>query len=88
MLSEAVKKKFPDYTTQAIGGYFFLRFLCPALSTKPHAYGMLDPALATSQNLRNFLLISKVLQVTSLCDKIHPCRTCLIECYLEKRRSL
>lgn len=63
MINDAVAPKFPENTLHAIGGYFFLRFLCPALSAKPHSHGMLDPALATPVNLRNFLLVSKVIQV-------------------------
>lgn len=63
MIADAVKVKFPDFTTQAIGGYFFLRYLGPAISTMPHESGMLDPALATPKNLRGLMLISKAMLV-------------------------
>lgn len=45
---------------KAIGGFFFLRFVCPSI-TAPHYYGLLDrPPNETTQ--RQLVLISKVIQ--------------------------
>lgn len=49
-----------DATYKAIGGFFFLRFVCPAI-TAPHVYGLLDTPPNTLTQ-RQLVLISKVLQ--------------------------
>lgn len=72
MIHKAVTQKFPEMGAQSVGGYFFLRFICPAISAKPQSYGMLDPTLATPATLRNLLLISKVMQVC--CVIVHYSR--------------
>lgn len=61
-VKDEVSKKFTknnaDY--KAVGAFFFLRFVCPALTT-PQVYGLLQNApKETSQ--RYFVLMSKVLQ--------------------------
>eukprot|EP01122_Echinamoeba_exundans_P016376 TRINITY_DN826_c1_g1_i1.p1 TRINITY_DN826_c1_g1~~TRINITY_DN826_c1_g1_i1.p1 ORF type:complete len:1830 (+),score=264.46 TRINITY_DN826_c1_g1_i1:54-5543(+) len=61
-VKQGVAKKFTknnaDY--KAVGAFFFLRFVCPAVMT-PQVYGLLaNPPAETSQ--RYFVLISKVLQ--------------------------
>jgi hypothetical protein len=40
-LSESVSWKFPDQRLQSIGGFLFLRYFCPSMST-PEAYGLCD----------------------------------------------
>lgn len=39
--SEEVEKKFPNSRIKAIGGFYFLRFLCPAL-VLPDQYGLVS----------------------------------------------
>jgi hypothetical protein len=49
-----------DAVYKGIGGLFFLRFVCPAI-TAPHVYGLLEsPPNVTTQ--RQLVLISKVIQ--------------------------
>lgn len=55
-----------DY--KAVGGFLFLRFICPAITT-PHVYGLLEePPNEMSQ--RYFVLIAKLLQ--SLANEAPP----------------
>lgn len=49
-----------DAAFKAIGGFFFLRFVCPAI-TAPHVYGLLE-APPNELTQRQLVLISKVLQ--------------------------
>jgi hypothetical protein len=61
-MREAIMNKFnsEDAILKAIGGFFYLRFICPAI-TAPHAYGLLQaPPNAVSQ--RQLVLIGKVIQ--------------------------
>lgn len=61
-IDEAVMNKFgsDDASFKAIGGFFFLRFVCPAI-TAPHFYGLLEnPPNTLTQ--RQLVLISKTLQ--------------------------
>jgi hypothetical protein len=66
MISAEVKTKvsarFPENNTdyKAVGAFFFLRFLCPAVMT-PQVYGLL-PAQPGETSQRYFVLISKTLQ--------------------------
>jgi hypothetical protein len=41
---EEVQKKFPDQKTIVVGGFYFLRFLCPALVV-PDSYGLIESTL-------------------------------------------
>jgi len=55
-----VAPKFPDNVNTTIGGFIFLRFFCPAISS-PEAYGVVDePPQPNARRL--LILITKVLQ--------------------------
>lgn len=59
---QLVGKKFPnDYANyKAVGGFLFLRYICPSILA-PHVYGLIEePPNATSQ--RYFVLLAKTLQ--------------------------
>jgi hypothetical protein len=61
-MRESIVNKFKsdDAVLKAVGGFFFLRFACPAI-TAPHAYGLLEnPPNESSQ--RQLVLIGKVIQ--------------------------
>ena len=75
--SEIMRKFNSDMAVyKAIGGFFFLRFVCPSI-TAPHYYGLLDrPPNETTQ--RQLVLISKVIQ--SLANMQMPGRK---EAYME-----
>jgi len=59
-LKQEVAKKFPDFPSQAIAGFIFLRFFVPAIMN-PHAYNLIDEP-PNAQASRGFVLISKMLQ--------------------------
>lgn len=40
-IEKTVKARYPDNVRATIGGFIFLRFFCPAVSS-PEAYGILD----------------------------------------------
>eukprot|EP01104_Vermistella_antarctica_P011503 TRINITY_DN3214_c1_g1_i1.p1 TRINITY_DN3214_c1_g1~~TRINITY_DN3214_c1_g1_i1.p1 ORF type:complete len:841 (+),score=304.44 TRINITY_DN3214_c1_g1_i1:190-2523(+) len=61
-LREIVCSKFPDCASTAIGGFFFLRFLCPAIVT-PEGFGVTEKVDPTAR--RGLVLVSKVLQKLS-----------------------
>jgi len=61
-IAEEMPKRYDDRSAlfYAVGGFFFLRFICPSLTT-PHVYGLLEePPNETAQ--RYVVLISKTLQ--------------------------
>lgn len=62
-IDHSVSQKFPgsvDAIYKGLGGLFFLRFVCPAISA-PHVYGLLpSPPNETTQ--RQLVLITKVIQ--------------------------
>jgi len=59
-LKTEVEPKYSSNVYTTIGGFLFLRFFCPAIST-PESYGILDePPSANSRRL--LILITKVLQ--------------------------
>lgn len=58
-MAKAVEEKFPDKKIQAIGGFMFLRFICPAIST-PEVHGLCKSI--HDHTKRHFLLIAKVIQ--------------------------
>ena len=54
-----VKERFPEMEYEIVGGFFFLRFLCPAI-VAPESYGILigTPRLALVIVLLLLLLLS------------------------------
>lgn len=62
-IDRSVTQKYPGSTDaiyKGLGGLFFLRFVCPAI-TAPHVYGLLEsPPIETTQ--RQLVLIGKVIQ--------------------------
>ena len=67
MLAAKVAERFPDAEHIAIGGTFFLRFICPAVIA-PHCYGLLltpdrrTPVVPGDRLQRQLILLGKVLQ--------------------------
>jgi len=57
---EEVNKKFPDQKTTVVGGFYFLRFMCPALVV-PDTYGLIAQK-PSEKSRRSLILLSKVLQ--------------------------
>eukprot|EP01105_Mastigella_eilhardi_P001554 TRINITY_DN1185_c0_g1_i4.p1 TRINITY_DN1185_c0_g1~~TRINITY_DN1185_c0_g1_i4.p1 ORF type:complete len:657 (+),score=186.42 TRINITY_DN1185_c0_g1_i4:60-1973(+) len=56
-----VARKFPEKAVMIVGGFVFLRCLCPAI-VSPEAYGLItSPVSAEAQ--RSLILISKLLQL-------------------------
>ena len=67
MLAAKVAERFPDAEHIAVGGTFFLRFICPAVIA-PHCYGLLltpdrrTPVVPGDRLQRQLVLLGKVLQ--------------------------
>lgn len=61
LLKEVVCKKFPDQVRIAIGGYLFLRLMCPVIFLPPEEFGYHFDTVA-SEAKRTLVLVSKVLQ--------------------------
>lgn len=62
-IDSSAAEKFPGSTEaiyKGLGGLFFLRFVCPAI-TAPHVYGLL-PSPPTEITQRQLVLIGKVIQ--------------------------
>ncbi|KYR02236.1 regulator of chromosome condensation domain-containing protein [Tieghemostelium lacteum] len=59
-IQSQVVSKFPDNKHSSVGGFIFLRFLCPAIIS-PFNNGLVDEAPGTEAN-RALILIGKVLQ--------------------------
>jgi len=59
-IRRCVAERFPENVNTTIGGFIFLRFFCPAVSS-PEAYGIVEePPSASARRL--LILITKVLQ--------------------------
>jgi len=59
-IKRCVAERFPENVNTTIGGFIFLRFFCPAVSS-PEAYGIVEePPSASARRL--LILITKVLQ--------------------------
>lgn len=59
-VANETSKKYENYVDRALGGLWFLRFYCPAL-TAPHLYGLTIEPLSDDVQ-RQFILLSKILQ--------------------------
>jgi len=92
-IKKVVGERFPENDNITIGGFVFLRFFCPAISS-PEAYGIVEePPNPSSRRL--LILITKVLQnlsndvefgskepyMTKLNDFVHANRIKLIQFY-------
>jgi hypothetical protein len=53
-----VSKKFPEHHLRVVGGFYFLRFLCPALVC-PEGFGVPTPS---PKSRRSLILVSKAIQ--------------------------
>ncbi|KAF9579343.1 Ras GTPase activating protein ira2, partial [Lunasporangiospora selenospora] len=60
-LSQAVGERFPDAKFTAVGGFIFLRFICPAI-VAPDSDGLLQAPIENVKVRRGLLLITKVIQ--------------------------
>lgn len=58
-LQKAVAARFPEHSLSAVGGFMFLRFVCPAL-VAPDSFGLVRSVPTESR--RAFVLVAKVLQ--------------------------
>jgi len=70
-IRDGIINKWPDSSDaiyKAVGGFLYLRFICPAL-TAPHAYGLL-PAPPNQICQRQLVLIGKVVQ--NLANLVRP----------------
>ena len=61
LLQEMVNQKFPGLGWKAVGSFFFLRFLSPALVT-PEKFHLVKGRIA-SEERRKLILVSKILQL-------------------------
>ncbi|KAF9922254.1 Ras GTPase activating protein ira2 [Linnemannia zychae] len=60
-LSQAVGERFPDAKFTAVGGFIFLRFICPAI-VAPESDGLLHAPIENTKVRRGLLLITKIIQ--------------------------
>eukprot|EP01103_Thecamoeba_quadrilineata_P001001 TRINITY_DN10886_c0_g1_i1.p1 TRINITY_DN10886_c0_g1~~TRINITY_DN10886_c0_g1_i1.p1 ORF type:complete len:538 (+),score=103.12 TRINITY_DN10886_c0_g1_i1:32-1645(+) len=62
LLQEEVQHKFPQLKYAVVGGFFFLRFMCPAI-VSPEGYGVIPEGTPLVSEVRRALvLVSKILQ--------------------------
>ncbi len=62
ILHDEVAQRFPDSKKTSVGGFLFLRFICPAMLSPEH-HGLVDEGVQLTQEKRRPLtLVSKVLQ--------------------------
>lgn len=57
-LREVVRAKYPESSLTAVGGFIFLRFLCPAI-VSPDGFNII-PALPNPLLRRGLILVTKV----------------------------
>jgi len=60
-LKQEVGKRFPGAEHSAIGGFIYLRFICPAI-VSPEGFGLVQARVMTLELRRGLVLITKVLQ--------------------------
>eukprot|EP01130_Rhizamoeba_saxonica_P015512 TRINITY_DN6980_c0_g1_i1.p1 TRINITY_DN6980_c0_g1~~TRINITY_DN6980_c0_g1_i1.p1 ORF type:complete len:515 (+),score=116.55 TRINITY_DN6980_c0_g1_i1:28-1572(+) len=61
-LREATQEKFPESNNSVIGGFFFLRYMCPAI-VAPDGFKVVAPGTVISPETRRVLvLLSKIVQ--------------------------
>lgn len=61
-LQQTVKKRFPSAARKAVGGFYFLRFICPAI-VSPEGFGVIDKL--EPRGRRALILMSKIVQTLS-----------------------
>jgi hypothetical protein len=61
LLKDVVSKKFPEQWKIAIGGYLFLRLMCPTIFLPPDEFGIQFDTVAPEAK-RTLVLVSKILQ--------------------------
>ena len=61
-LQRAVVKRFPAAKRKVVGGFFFLRLICPAV-VSPEGFGVVDKVDDATR--RSLILISKIMQTLS-----------------------
>lgn len=77
LLSREVKKKFPSALNYTVGGFYFLRLICPSI-VSPDGFGVISSSVPPTAR-RPLVLISKVIQVrrvdtfsANICTTGHP----------------
>ncbi|RKP21597.1 Rho GTPase activation protein, partial [Rozella allomycis CSF55] len=60
-LGRIVEEKFKDYKKHAIGGFIFLRFISPAITT-PDVFGLVELNSINKSTRRGLVLIAKLIQ--------------------------
>ncbi|KAJ1567993.1 Ras GTPase activating protein ira2, partial [Nowakowskiella sp. JEL0078] len=61
MISRVVGEKFPDATITGVGGFIFLRFVCPAIIS-PESHELVMQPISSKDLRRGLVLIAKVIQ--------------------------
>jgi len=61
-LQKSVVDRFPNARRKVVGGFFFLRLICPAV-VSPEGFGVVDKVDDTTR--RSLILISKIMQTLS-----------------------
>eukprot|EP01102_Stenamoeba_stenopodia_P002953 TRINITY_DN1288_c0_g1_i1.p1 TRINITY_DN1288_c0_g1~~TRINITY_DN1288_c0_g1_i1.p1 ORF type:complete len:687 (+),score=116.19 TRINITY_DN1288_c0_g1_i1:437-2497(+) len=60
-LQKVVSAKFPESKSKSVGGFFFLRILCPAI-VSPDGFNIVNRQIVTPEIRRALILVSKILQ--------------------------
>ncbi|KAJ3436758.1 ras gtpase-activating protein [Anaeramoeba flamelloides] len=63
-LQTEVEQKFPDNVVSSIGGFIFLRFICPAI-VSPQSFGLINENQLSPITSRSLLILSTVVQALS-----------------------
>mmetsp|Transcript_13181 Transcript_13181/g.52599 ORF Transcript_13181/g.52599 Transcript_13181/m.52599 type:complete len:767 (-) Transcript_13181:76-2376(-) len=61
-LQQTVKPRFPSAARKAVGGFYFLRFICPAI-VSPEGFGVIDKL--EPRGRRALIMMSKIVQTLS-----------------------